>query len=83
MEAGLTELGNDGDLALFSLFSLPFFELCRQIAGVPDWFRDSVFYLIYCLGTPGNGGGGFFGDCPDVNDQVSEPVPRLLRLRLW
>mmetsp|Transcript_4000 Transcript_4000/g.11999 ORF Transcript_4000/g.11999 Transcript_4000/m.11999 type:complete len:625 (+) Transcript_4000:219-2093(+) len=47
------------------------------------WYGDSVFYLIYSLGTPGQGGGGFFGDCPDVNDQVSEPQHRLLRLRQW
>ena len=40
-------------------------------------------YQIYPLGTPGQGGGGFFGGVPATNDLTSPPETKLLLLRHW
>uniref|UniRef100_A0A7S1TFZ9 Glycosyl hydrolase family 13 catalytic domain-containing protein n=2 Tax=Compsopogon caeruleus TaxID=31354 RepID=A0A7S1TFZ9_9RHOD len=50
---------------------------------VPEWYREAIFYHIYPLGTPGHGGGGFFGDVPERNDGYSDPIPRILELRAF
>lgn len=49
----------------------------------PEWFEEGLMYQIYPLGTPGAGGGGFFGGVPATNDLTSPPENKLLLLRQW
>jgi len=71
-------------------YAAPYGTIMRTRSGamiaptpVPEWFEEGLMYQIYPLGTPGAGGGGFFGGVPSTNDMTSPPTQKLLLLRQW
>jgi len=71
-------------------YAAPYGTIMRTRSGAmiaptptPEWFDQGLMYQIYPLGTPGTGGGGFFGGVPATNDGVSSPTQKILNLRKW
>jgi glycosidase len=71
-------------------YAAPYGTIMRTRSGAmiaptptPEWFEQGVMYQIYPLGTPGEGGGGFFGGVPATNDLTTKPTQKLLLLRKW
>jgi cyclomaltodextrinase len=71
-------------------YAAPYGTIMRTRSGAmiaptptPEWFEEGLMYQIYPLGTPGPGGGGFFGGVPATNDLTSPPEQKLLLLRQW
>lgn len=71
-------------------YAAPYGTIMRTRSGAmiaptptPEWFDEGLMYQIYPLGTPGPGGGGFFGGVPAENDMVSPPTQKILLLRQW